>query len=514
MAAINTIWRCVIIKEVIDVSRDPSNLKLGYETVRVTAIDHVNMRIEGEHSLLMELHEYFAFRPPNYQWSPLFKSKVWDGKIRLFKLNPQTIYRGLLPQLQSWADRLNYSIEYTDEIALSNNISLVEAANFIKGLNLPHVPHQHQVEGFLNVARRNRSIELAATGSGKSMLAYMLVRYFDVKTLIITTKTGLAAQMVANFAEYGGATWALEHCHMVTAGIEKSSAKPIVITTWQSVYRQPKTYFQQYQMVIGDEAHHYDAKSMMSIMEKMSNAKIRIGLTGRLEDSKVHELILQGLFGPIHEPATSKQLRDRGVIAEPKLKVIMLKHTLKDCQKFAGGKDYRAEREFVITHSKRNTFICNLALSLKGNTLVLYRFVEAQGKPLYEELLAQSQADKPIFFINKDTSAEDRELIRLTFGKLDNAILIASTGTFVEGSNIPTLNNAIMATPVKSKITVLQSIGRLLRVKDDKTSAEIYDIVDDLTNGPKINYLMKHAIARMQLYKKSEFSYKTYRVQL
>ena len=320
--------------------------------------------------------------------------------------------------------------------------------------------------------------------------------------------------MVANFAEYGGATWALEHCHMVTAGIEKSSAKPIVITTWQSVYRQPKTYFQQYQMVIGDEAHHYDAKSMMSIMEKMSNAKIRIGLTGRLEDSKVHELILQGLFGPIHEPATSKQLRDRGVIAEPKLKVIMLKHTLKDCQKFAGGKDYRAEREFVITHSKRNTFICNLALSLKGNTLVLYRFVEAQGKPLYEELLAQSQADKPIFFINKDTSAEDRELIRLTFGKLDNAILIASTGTFVEGSNIPTLNNAIMATPVKSKITVLQSIGRLLRVKDDKTSAEIYDIVDDLTNGPKINYLMKHAIARMQLYKKSEFSYKTYRVQL
>lgn len=495
------------------------NLKLGYETVRVTAIDHVNMRIEGEHSLLMELHDYFAFHPPNYQWSPLFKNKVWDGKIRLFKINPQTMYRGLLPQLQLWADRLGYSLEFGDEIALSNNISLVEAASFIKGLNLPHIPHQHQVEGFLNVARRNRSVELAATGSGKSMLAYMLVRYFDAKTLFVTTKRGLAAQIFANFAEYGGSTWALENCHLVTAGIKKTSSKPIVITTWHSVYKQPKAYFQPYQVVIGDEAHHYDAKSMMSIMEKLSNASVRVGLTGTLEDSKSHELVLQGLFGTIHEPATNKELRDRGVIADPRLKIIMLKHTEPDCRMYAGGKNYKAEREFVITHSKRNTFICNLALSLKGNTLVLFRFVESQGLPLLKEMIERAEVQNNgvsdnIFYIDRHTTMEERELIREQISKMTNAILLASTGTFAEGSDIPTLNNAVMATPVKSKITVLQSIGRLLRVKDDKTSAEIYDIVDDLTMGPKVNYLMKHALERMRLYKTSEFTYKTYRVQL
>ena len=280
-----------------------------------------------------------------------------------------------------------------------------------------------------------------------------------------------------------------------------------MITTWQSVYLQPKSWFKQFDVIFGDEAHQFKAKSLSTVMEKLEHVRYRIGTTGTIDNKKVHKLVLEGMFGPVHKVTTTKELMDSNRLATLNISCIILKYD--EVTRQSRNKNlYQDEMDFIVLHDKRNNFITNLSLKMNGNTLVLFQYVEKHGKVLYELIKQKAEEGRKVFFVYGGVDTEDREAIRHITEKESNAIIIASYGTFSTGINIPSLENVIFASPTKSKIRNLQSIGRGLRLKDGKTECNLYDIADDLHWKSWKNHTIKHFAERVKTYAEEKFTYR------
>jgi superfamily II DNA or RNA helicase len=372
-----------------------------------------------------------------------------------------------------------------------------------------HSPRKYQIEGVYDALRHNRKLLISPTASGKSLMIYALVRYYVAKKqkiLLVVPTTSLVEQMYKDFEDYG---WDSEsYCHRIYAGKEKRSELPVTITTWQSVYKLERKFFVDYDVVIGDEAHLFKSKSLVSIMTKLEHAKYRYGFTGTLDGTQTHKWVLEGLFGPSYKITNTKELQDAGHLARLDIQCLVLKHTP---QKF---ETYNDELEYLIQHEQRNKFLCNLALDLKGNTLLLYSRVESHGAVLYEKINTNKQIDRKVFFIHGGIDAEERESVREITETENNAIIVASYGTFSTGINIKNLHNVIFASPSKSRIRNLQSIGRVLRKGANKVKAILYDISDDCTYNSRRNYTLNHFIERIKIYNEENFNYEIITIQL
>ena len=294
--------------------------------------------------------------------------------------------------------------------------------------------------------------------------------------------------------------------------MDKNSDMPIVISTWQSLYKLPKTYFQSFDVIYGDEAHLFQAKSLTGIMNKCVNSPFRIATTGTLDGSKVNKLVLEGLFGPVYRTTTTKELINSNKLADLKIFAIVLQYSdqvKKDCKALK----YREELDFLVQMNERNKFIRNLALDQKGNTLVLFQLVEKQGKLLYD--MIQNKVDeRKIFFVYGGTDTQQREDIRKITEKETDAIIVGSYGCMSTGINIRNLHNIIFASPSKSRIRNLQSIGRGLRIGENKQQCKLYDIGDDLTWKTRKNYTLYHMMERIKIYADEEFDYSFIRVPI
>jgi superfamily II DNA or RNA helicase len=320
--------------------------------------------------------------------------------------------------------------------------------------------------------------------------------------------------MYSDFENYSSKNgWDVsKHCQKIYGGESKIPETDLIISTWQSIYEMPKKYFAQFDFIIGDEAHTFKAKSLTAIMTKLINCDVRVGTTGTLDDSKVNKLVLEGLFGPVFKVITTKELIDRKQLADFKIKCIVLKYPEAVC-KAVKGFTYPDEMNFLTQHEGRNQFIVDLALNLKGNSLILFTYVEKHGKILFESLTNKDKKRK-IFFIHGGVEAEDREAVRHITEKENDAIIVASYGTFSTGVNIRNLHNIIFASPTKSRIRSLQSIGRGLRLGDNKDTAVLYDIADDLRYGPYTNFTLKHYEERVKIYSEEKFVFTTSNVRI
>jgi superfamily II DNA or RNA helicase len=459
----------------------------------------------------MELMEYFTFYVPGYKFMPSYKNRIWDGKIRLFNPRTTQIYKGLIRELESFAQAHQYEIVYHDDLDETEAYSIHEAKEFYNSLNLPSKfeTRDFQLESFAYCVKHQRALFVSPTGSGKSLMIYMLLRYYEKKTLIIVDSINLLLQMFSDFAEYGFDSE--KNVHTISAGKEKNSEKRIIVSTWQSASRQPRDWFDQFELVIGDEAHKYKAKELTKIMENLTQCKLRFGFTGSLDGTKTNKLVLQGLFGPHHQIVTTKELQDSGTLADLNIKCITLEYSDEDKKQYSKAK-YADEIKFLFEHRKRNLFICNLALSLRGNTLLLFRHVETHGVPLYKYL--DQKADIPVYYVSGKVKGEEREEIRKIVDTHENSITVASVGVFSTGTNIPNINNIIQAAPTKSQIMLLQSIGRGLRRTSKKGYCTYFDISDNLSWKSKTNHTFKHFMDRVKIYIQQQFKYKLYKVKL
>lgn len=458
----------------------------------------------------MELSEYFTFYVPGYKFMPAFRNKVWDGKIRLFSTFDHKIYYGLIPYIQKFCEEREYQLEFDDSIEATEEFSVTEAVEFIKTLNSPIEVRDYQLKAFVYAIRNRRGLLLSPTASGKSFIIYLITRFLDSRTLIIVPTLSLVSQLYKDFIDYGFDS--SQYVHQIPFDKSKDSEKQIIISTWQSIYKQPKSWFDQFDVVIGDEAHLFKAQSLTTIMTSLTDCKYRFGLTGTLDGTQTHRLVLEGLFGRVKQITTTKELIDTGKLSQFKIKALILKHEEIYCSQLKKSK-YKEEIDFLVSNHERNKFIRNLTLSLNGNTLILYQLVEKHGKVLYDMISSKCQ-DRKVFFIHGGISAEDRELVRSITEKENNAIIVASYGTFSTGINIRNLHNIVFASPSKSKIRTLQSIGRGLRLGDNKEMATLFDIADDLTHKSRKNFTLEHFIERMKIYNEEKFAYKIYNINL
>ena len=482
--------------------------------VKVEKLNNIYVQVNAEDGILQEMSEFFTFSTPGYQFSPAFRNKYWDGKIRLLNLRTKQIYAGLERYIREFCKQRNYSYEFDEE----KEVFPIDTKNLATALSLSMEPRDYQYLASSVGLTKKRTVLVSPTASGKSLIIYMMIRHLlntgKKRGLLIVPTINLVTQMYSDFETYSSKNgWDVnKHCQKIYGGESKIPETDLIISTWQSIYEMPKKYFAQFDFIIGDEAHTFKAKSLTAIMTKLINCDVRIGTTGTLDDSKVNKLVLEGLFGPVFKVITTKELIDRKQLADFKIKCIVLKYPEAVC-KAVKGFTYPDEMNFLTQHEGRNQFIVDLALNLKGNSLILFTYVEKHGKILFESLTNKDKKRK-IFFIHGGVEAEDREAVRHITEKENDAIIVASYGTFSTGVNIRNLHNIIFASPTKSRIRSLQSIGRGLRLGDNKDTAVLYDIADDLRYGPYTNFTLKHYEERVKIYSEEKFVFTTSNVRI
>jgi superfamily II DNA or RNA helicase len=494
------------------------------ERVNVEPINAVHMKIDADSGTKMELQSYFSFRPTGYQFVPAYKNRVWDGWVRLFSPLRPVLYVGLLPYLTKFCEDRGYELNVGGDMYAEENVPDNYGYEIAEEIGCKFQPRDYQNEYVVNAIRKNRSLSLSPTSSGKSLIIYLIQQHYyqayGHRTLIIVPTISLVHQMAGDFIDYG----CTDEIYKIQGGVDKNTDSPIVISTWQSLIKQPKDWFDQFRVVLGDEAHQFQAKSLQKIMDALVNCQYRHGFTGTLksDESKTHRLVLEGCFGEVKRYVTTKDLMDSGTVADFKVKAIVLgyedgikKEFRKAFKKIAEpSKKYPAEREFLINNHKRNIFIRNLLWSLEGqNNLVLFDLVEKHGKVL-EPLLRKD--DRQLHFIYGGTKGDERERIRnlVENDPIKQHDILASYGVFSTGVNLKKLDNVIFASGSKSEIKVLQSIGRALRKGNDADKATLYDITDDLSHGSFENYTLKHFKKRIEIYGSEQFAFKIYNVNI
>ena len=495
------------------------------EVITIEHVDSVYMRIVADSGIKMELSEYFSFKPEGYQFSPKYKARIWDGTIRMFQPMRPVLYVGLYEHLKKFCNDRDYVLEAPSDIGQDEAIEKGYIAELCKEINCKFTPRDYQEEYIVNAIQKRRSLSLSPTSSGKSLIIYLLQQHYyqglGLRTLIIVPTISLVHQMAGDFVDYGCDASLI---YKIQGGVEKNTKAPIVISTWQSLVKLDKDWFDQFGCVMGDEAHTFQAKSLTTIMHKLNNCEYRHGFTGTLKsaESKTHRLVLEGCFGEVKRIVSTKRLMDEGTVADFEVKAIVLNHSKevkKDFKKAMGQvkeaqRRYPAEREFIVNHVGRNNFIKNLLWSLKGqNNLVLFDLVEKHGKIL--EPLLRTEG-RELHFIYGATKGDERERIRhlVENDPIKQHDILASYGVFSTGVNIKRLDNVIFASSSKSEIKVLQSIGRSLRKAEDSKEAVLYDIADDLSSGSYTNYTLEHFKKRIEIYSTEQFKFKIFTVDI
>ena len=458
-----------------------------------------------------ELADFFTFEVPNAKFMPIVRKRIWDGKIRLFSPANGEIYVGLLPYIKEYCKTKN--IKYIIEKGAEDERDVMGAVvrGFVKSLKPKSKGkslkiRDYQIEAIRLAISRNRSLIVSPTASGKSLIIYSLVRYYQMagnKILILVPTTSLVEQMYSDFQDYGWSPGT--YCQKVYQGYTTKITKDVVISTWQSIYKMPKKYFEQFGCVIGDEAHFFKAKSLTSIMTKLHQCKYRFGFTGTLDGTETHRLVLEGLFGSVEQVVTTKELIDKKTLANLKIKCITLKHPEK-----RERMDYAEELNYIVCNDARNKFIMDLCSNISGNTLCLFQLVEKHGKILYDGM----KGNENVYFVYGGTDTQQREKIRGLVEKHKNSTTIASYGTFSTGINIRNIHNIVLASPSKSKIRVLQSIGRGLRTSSTKDSILIFDIADDISYKDRRNFTLNHFFERLNIYNEQQFNYEISKVRI
>ena len=497
--------------------------------------DEVYAKIRCEKYIAQELSEHFTFMVPNYKFAPAYRAKKWDGKIRLFHLNTNQIYLGLLPYVEEFCKDRDYTFEYdATRPDLEDEFSLYHTTKFIDSLNLHSSgkkisAREHQITAFCHAMQKRRTLLLSPTASGKSAIIYTLFRQFkdyqDLKGLILVPNIGLVEQLYSDFVDYSSHNSfdVSDNVHRVYQGKDKESSKSLIISTWQSLYTLPPEYFEKFEYVICDEAHLFKSKSLVTILTACTNAKYRVGLTGSLDGTETHRLVLEGLFGVTRKVVSTNELIEKKQLSDFNIKCLILKHSAETCKTLATKKypeelkkkAYTDEIDYLIGCKQRNKFIKNLAISMKTNTLVLFQLVDKHGIILYDLIRnTKNIGNRKVFFVHGGTDVVDRESIRAIMEKEKDAIVVASFGTMSTGTNIKNLHNIIFASPSKSRVRNLQSIGRMLRQSENKVMATLYDIADDMVHKDRMNFTLNHFVERVKLYNEEKFKFKIYKIGL
>jgi superfamily II DNA or RNA helicase len=474
------------------------------------------VNLQGDYDELLTLKEHLTFKVPNAKFMPKVKAGIWSGDISLLERNGN-LPIGLYPKVKELCKQLNIPFE-SNFTKTSINITEDNINSFVKEIKCNLTCRDYQIKAIIASFKQQKNIVISPTASGKSMILFLIAMLNlkinpSAKILLIVPSINLVDQMKGDFLEYGENT-KLPEIHTIYSGQERHNEYPITISTWQSLQMiQDKEFFEDFDVVLVDEVHGASnstgQKSMSMVVQKLiqacSNAKMKVGVSGTIQDEKINRLQLEGLFGKINQFTNTKELMDKGTLSKLEINFLVLNYEDK-IRKQCYNLPYPDEMKLITEIEQRRKFIINLAKKIKGkNVLILFRNIEF-GKMIYNDLL-ELELDRNIHYVSGETKGKDREETRQTSIEDTDGIIVASIGVFATGVNIPNLDYLIFAQSQKSKIKVLQSIGRVIRKSKSKNKATVIDLVDNLSWKRKQNFSLKHGMERMELYDKEQFEY-------
>ena len=486
------------------------------KTIVVEKVDEVFVRINCSLEQGYEIKNYFSCYTNGYKWHPKFKARLWDGKVSFFNMKNQTLPIGLLKKFDKFAEEYEYPITYTfnrePDSVCQDDLDLFYKEIFVDS---KFYPRDYQNKAILNSINHGRGVLEMATGSGKSLIIYCLIRFMlastEGKIILVVPSVMLTQRMFSDFVSYGWKNAFTEVSILYSDKDRYDPSKRILITTWQSVYKKDQEYFDKFESVIIDESHSAKAESLKSILSKCTKASFRIGTTGTLPTESVDKYSIFGFLGPVISTVKSIDLMELGILAKIKIINVFLKYSEKEINK-SKKMTYAEEERFIHTHPNRNAIFSFILKNIDKdeNTLILCSKIEhLKSIVAYLEFKFK---DRKIVQIHGSVDYDKREDIRQSLDNEKGTILVGSYGTMKQGVNIKKLHNVIFASSYKSKITVLQSIGRGLRTHEEKSELKLWDIIDDMryekrTGTIGTNYIFDHFMERLSYYKDQSFTF-------
>lgn len=482
-------------------------------------------------SILLKLQNAFTFYAANYRFNPKYKNGFWDGKISLFDANKNTLPVGLFKDAyQIIKSETNDLICDLCLFEHGVDVSNEEIDKFCETIKLPFKPHEHQYDAIKKCLKHKRLTIVSATSSGKSFILFVVSNMLKLhnpkeKILIVVPTAQLVEQLTKDFDDYSQ-NWCefSVNVQKVYSGVKnKPGEKFITISTWQSINStKDKSFLENYTTVLCDECHQANAKSLTKITNLCVNAEYKIGFTGSLGPQYVSERQLNGLFGPIENIISARELIDKGMAAEFDISCLILEHTLEnrfrlqkkfadlDSKEYHETDRYNLEMDFIRSIPERLQFFVDFCNRIDKNTILMFKNIE-YGKKLFYEL--RTKTKKRVYYIDGNVKIADRELIRNNMEKYNNCILVGSYKTISTGLNIKNIWNIGLIESSKSDISIIQIIGRSLRKLGDKR-AKLIDFVDDLSNPRFTNYSLRHFRERYRVYKKEKHDVKLLKMKL
>ena len=460
-------------------------------------------------SLIETLYQNLRYDEPEFQKNPYSK---WDGSVRMFKKENGTFPSGLLHKVliecKDFGEQYELDpiiktfvrdVKHEDIQAWVDKLPLTSGGEKITA-------YDYQVRGLYLSILHTRYLAKAATSAGKSLLQYLLCRFWrdmyadEGKILIVVPTLQLTHQLYSDFCDYSSTDPDFDAealVHVAGDGVSPLSRKRIVICTWQTLVKQSREFFHSFNFLMGDEAHTFSSESLKYIAENCINAYQRIGLTGTIKEDEGHKLRVIQHFGSIQTLITSKELRDRGLATQTKVHILKVEYDSTTKKMFFEDRDYKKEMQYLCEHPWRNKLITNLGFALEGNSLFLFEKVDGHLMLVRDQMIA---AGLQPYIIHGDVPSHEREEIKQKIERGENIILLATYGTTSTGISIKKLHNLIFCGPTKSFIRVVQSIGRMLRLHSSKDISNIYDIVDIAKYSGRPNKAMEWADERIDIY--------------
>lgn len=462
--------------------------------------DYVWGWLSGDHSEIMTVADELSFEIETARFHPLVKQGIWDGIIRCVNRASGEFMLGLVPRIIAICKEHRIEIGMIDPRVFPEQVDEAEIREHIDSLGLPYEPYDFQYDAVKQLEEMRRLLIVSPTSSGKSLIIYMAATRRQ-KTLIVCPTKILVEQMCEDIVSYGG-----DVPHKVMAGSDKNTDNLITVSTWQSIYKQPAKWFDQFDIVVGDEVHLFTAKSLQQMMNKTTKVPYRVGLSGSLQESKTHLFTLMGMFGPVIETITLTEMIERKISSDIEIRVIILEHQNIDLKK---AHTYQEEDAWLTTNRRRNMFLAALCEELSGNSLLIFRKIEKHGDLLFD--IFQKYVSGNVHYIHgKRKEAEIRTIMETS----DDNTLLAGEKIFSTGVSINNIQNVILGNAIKSAITNLQTIGRGLR-KDGKANLLIFvDIADDIPHVKGQGYSMQHLKKRLELYNSKGLKYKITRIKI
>ena len=489
--------------------------------IKLNFYDFSHVQVECDEATFYELRDYFSFEADGYKFNPKFKYGQWDGRIRLLDYN-RLLPFGLANQVITFANQMDYTLEIDPRITEKEEITRGEFDEWLSTLEIYSgstkiEPHWYQKDAVYTGLVNRRNILNLPTSAGKSLIQALLARYYlenyEGKILILVPTTALVDQMINDFADYR--LFSKDMMLGIRSGTKRDSNAVVYVSTYQTAIKQGKEWFHQFGLFMNDECHLATGKSISSIVEGLVNCKFKYGLSGSLKDGKANLMQYMGLFGEIFRPVSTAQLMEEGAVTDLKINSIFLRYPDEFCAKMK-GKDYQTEIKVITKADRRNKWVANLAVKLakkEENVFLMFKNIE-HGKTLLE--MCKEKHDQ-VYYVSGEVTTEVRNALKVMAENGKGIIVVASYGVFSTGISVKNLHHVIFAHPVKSKIIVLQTIGRVLRKHASKTVAQVWDIIDDMGVKPKsatskkkyvhLNYALKHALERIQRYAEERFNY-------